>query len=237
MANVRRLAALVAKAAANGAKLIVLPELCTTGYSFMSEEEARPHAEVPSWMNDGEVMADHGINTFHTLATRLGVAIVWGFVELEAGTKKLYNSQLFVGPDGHYEVNRKINRWGNDFLWAEPGKANPPIVQYNGFKVGLLICRDIRDKVNDDWTNLYSAGDADIVAFSSNWGEGGFPAVAWMDFATENRTNLIVANRYGEEGPKPNNFGGGGSCVITPEGKVHITGLQWRADCIIYADV
>ena len=78
-------------------------------------------------------------------------------------------------------------------------------------------------------------GDADIVAFSSNWGDGGFPAVNWMDFAKENHTVLVVANRYGQE--TCNNFGEGGSCIVEPGGKVHCQGLQWNQDCIIYADV
>lgn len=236
--NLQKLRRLVAQAAVGGAKLIVLPELCTTGYSFMSEEEAREFAECPRWMDD-EMNPEHGMHAFYTLASKLNVSIVWGFVELDPGTKKLYNSQLYIGPDGFYESYRKINRWGNDFLWATAGNANPPVIRatIDGVerKIGLLICRDVRDKVNDDWKNLYSPGDADIVAFSSNWGDGGFPAVNWMDFAAENHAVLIVANRYGQE--TCNNFGEGGSCIIEPNGKVHCQGLKWDQDCIIYADI
>jgi hypothetical protein len=43
---------------------------------------------------------------------------------------------------------------------------------------------------------------ADVVCLSANWGDGGFPAVSWMDFVEENSTCLIVSNRYGQEGPR-----------------------------------
>ena len=55
------------------------------------------------------------------------IYIAWGMVELEAGTGDLFNSQVIVSPDGTWASYRKVNRWGNDYLWARPGRANPPI--------------------------------------------------------------------------------------------------------------
>jgi predicted amidohydrolase len=102
-------------------------------------------------------------------------------------------------------------------------------------KVGLLICRDVRDKKDDKWSSFYEKGDADIVAMSANWGDGGFPAVSWMEFAKDNKVALIVANRYGKE--IPNDFGEGGICVVEPSGKVHCDGIVWNQPCIVYADL
>lgn len=230
--NLKKLAVLVAQAAKQGAELVVLPELAANGYSFMSEAQARPEAEV---------IAPDALTTslFLALATRFQVHIAVGLVEKDAGTGDLYNSQLYVDPYGYYTSYRKVNRWGNDFLWAKPGLGNPPVVKAKfrntTRKVGLLICRDVRDKKNDKWSSFYEKGDADIVAFSSNWGDGGFPSVSWMEFVEDNGTALVVANRYGREGA--NNFGEGGVCVIEPRGKVHCDGLVWSADCIVLADV
>lgn len=233
--NLRRLANHVVSAAKAGAKLIVLPELCTTGYSFMSAEEARPFAECPRWMDD-EMNPETGMYVFHTLARKLGVSIVYGFVELDPGTDKLHNSQLYIDSDGYYEAYRKINPWGNDFLWAAPGRSNPPIIRSSlGVRVGLLICRDVRDKRDDKWKSFYTKGDADIVCLSANWGDGGFPAVSWMEFASDNGCAVVVANRYGQE--SCNNFGEGGSCVIRPDGKVFCEGLEFNRDCIVVADI
>jgi predicted amidohydrolase len=237
--NISRLRNLILEAAEHGASLIVLPELCATGYSFMSEEEALPFAESLQWLAEGDVNPDTMMGLVSELSRKLEVAIIFGFVEIDSGTKKLYNSQAFVGPDGYFDSYRKINFFGNDNLWCSRGDRNPPVIRCSldgqEVRVGLLICRDVRDKKNDEWSNFYSPGDADIVCLSSAWGRGGFPATAWMDFVSDNRMTLAVANVYGKE--SHNDFGMGGVCVITPSGKVHCTGLTWNQDCIVYSEV
>jgi predicted amidohydrolase len=226
--NIRTAAGLVAMAASAGAQLTVLPELIY-GYSFMSKAEAAPFAEVLRPEGGGP-----SFTMFRRLSAQLQVAIAWGVMERDPGTNKLYNSQCLVLPDGQYTSYRKLNRWGQDYIWSTEGRGSPPIVDFMGKKVGLLICRDIRDKATN-LDDLYESGDTDLVAFSTAWGRGGFPAVSWMNFAKSNKTWLIVANRYGIEAN--NDFGGGGSCVISPEGEVHCEGLVWNQPCIVYAEV
>jgi predicted amidohydrolase len=239
--NLRKMASLVIQAAENDAQLIVLPELATTGYSFMSRAEAEPHAEILLSLPSDDLAPNHSLQVMFALASKFKVHIAWGMVEKDLGTGDLYNTQVLMTPSGAYESYRKVNLWGNDFLWAREGRANPPVMtcDFDGVskKIGLLICRDVRDKKDDAWSSFYERGDADIVAFSAAWGDGGFPAVAWMDFAKDNSVTLIVSNRYGEEGPKPNKFGGGGVCVVERNGKVHCDGLLWNQDCVVYADV
>ena len=228
-ANLRRAAELVLQAAKAGAKLIVLPELCTTGMSFMNRAEAEPFAEV---IQEGQ---SRSMEVFGTLAQKFGLCVVWGLIEKDPGSDKLYNSQVLITPTGKFISYRKINKWANDYLWASPGEANPPILEVDGKKIGLLICRDVRDKFDKDWSDFYEPGDADIVCLSANWGDGGFPAVSWMEFAKDNKMTLIVANRYGQE--QNNNFGEGGVCVVYPDQRVVCDGLRWNADCIVMADV
>ena len=230
--NLRALADLVIQAAENDAQLIVCPELAVTGYSFMNDAEARAQAEViPGTSESMKVM--------QAISSKYRVNIAWGLVEQDEGTDSLFNSQVLVTPDS-YVSYRKVNRWGSDFLWATAGRANPPVLSVDfdsgeQKKVGLVICRDIRDTVDKDWESFYEKGDADIVVMSSNWGDGGFPAVPWIKFAQENAVWLVVSNRYGEE--LPNDFGEGGVCVIEPCGKVHADGVIWNQDCIVYAEV
>jgi N-carbamoylputrescine amidase len=238
-ANLKRMAILLEQAVRNGAHLVVFPELATTGYSLMGEPQAASVAEV----------IDESGNTFRimsSLAKLYKVGIAWGMVEKDIGSGELYNSQVLVAHNGQDAIPvvewtsyRKVNRWGQDFIWASAGRSNPSIlnvgVARESHKIGLLICRDVRDKKDDKWKSFYEKGDADIVCMSSNWGDGGFPAVSWMDFATENKTTLIVSNRYGREAN--NNFGEGGICIISPDGKVNCEGLVWDQDCIVYGEV
>lgn len=224
--NLKRLSVLVQEAAQSGARIVVLPELCATGYSFMDTTAAAEEAEAiaPGAMTY-DVMA--------ALASKYNVHIFYGLIESDKG--KLYNSQVCISPDKVAESVRKINRWANDFLWAEPGRSNPPVVEIDGLRVGLLICRDVRDKVNSKWTDLYSPGDADVVCLSANWGKGGFPSTSWMDFVEENKTALVISNRYGLE--SNNDFGEGGICIIAKNGQIQCEGLKWSADCIVYGDL
>lgn len=233
--NLQNMVSLAITAAEAGAELIVLPELATTGYSFMSYREALPYAEH---LTD-EYNPHHPPISMMAMAEvikKYQVAVAWGTMEIDVGSGSLYNSQVLAYP-GNYTKYRKINQWGQDYIWAKSGTQSPPIVSYKGKKVGLLICRDVRDKgpVGSELTDFYEKGDADIVCFSANFGNGGFPAVSWMDFALENSCWLVVSNRYGKE--LNNDFGQGGICVIDPKGHVHCKGLQWSKDCIVYADI
>lgn len=231
-ANLRRLGVLVKEAALAGAELIVMPELATTGYSYMDAAQARVDAEPVSF--DGLTM-----KVMRKLAEAFNVHLVWGMVEEDPGTKLLYNAQVLLSPDGYFVSYQKINRWGNDYLWATPGEKNPPVSRLllggREVKVGLLICRDVRDKKDDKWPDFYEKGDADVVCLSANWGDGGFPAVSWMDFVADNGAALVVSNRYGKEAP--NNFGEGGICLIAKDGTVQTQGLQWERDCCVVGDL
>jgi predicted amidohydrolase len=230
-ANLLELGRLIMTAAKAGAKLVVLPELCTTGYTFMNEEDARKQAEI--------VGSGRTLQFMQELARRLRINLVWGMMEEEPGTGYLFNSQIFTTSGGFYQGYRKINLWSTDFLWAKPGTNNPPVIRVvdgeHVYKMGLVICRDVRDKTNEKDSYFYEPGDADFVAMSANWGDGGFPSVSWVDFTKDNKCSLIVSNRYGAE--MPNNFGEGGVCVIHPCGRIECEGLKWNEPCIVYGDV
>jgi predicted amidohydrolase len=236
--NILRAGSLVQSAVGAGARLVVLPELMTSGYSFMSKAEARTCAEILT--DDPDVLKLDGLErpnsmqVMRTMARALNVAIAWGLVEEDFDTGHLHNAQVLALPSGEWVSYRKVNPWGNDYLWAKKGEDSPPIVEYLGKKVGLLICRDVRDQGNG-FKEFYEPGDADVVCFSSNWGDGGFPSTNWVEFAEENKCWLVVANRYGQEAH--NNFGDGGVCVVSPEGEVHCEGLRWNQPCVVFADI
>jgi predicted amidohydrolase len=218
-----------------------MPELALSGYSMMSRAEAEPMAEV---LTDFDPKSPpkpwSSLSAFFAIARAYQTYLAWGIVERDPGTGDLYNSQVLMCPDGAFESHRKVNFFGNDYLWATEGRANPPIRKIVGRdgktrKLGLLVCRDVRDKKDDAWKAFYEVGDADIVALSANWGDGAFPATPWIEFARDNNSHLIVGNRYGKE--VPNDFGEGGVCIVSPEGKVQCDGLRWSEDCIVYGGV
>jgi predicted amidohydrolase len=105
LGNLRRMAHLVKEATGMGAQLIVFPELATTGYSFMSKDEALSFAEpiAPDMLT---------FKSMRVLAESFDCHILWGMIELDVGTGDLYNSQVYVAPDGTWVSYAKVNRLG-----------------------------------------------------------------------------------------------------------------------------
>ena len=126
-------AAAVAESAGDGAELVVLPELCDSGYVFTGVAEARalatPAADSPT------------LREWQALAGRYGTTIAGGFCEL-GDDGLVYNSAALVGPDGVLAVYRKTHLWASDVGVFTPGDRFETC-RWNGLTVGLLICYDI----------------------------------------------------------------------------------------------
>jgi predicted amidohydrolase len=122
----------VGNAARAGADLVVLPELCTTGYAFADESEARELGEPA----DGPTLAQ-----WRALAAAHRVVIVGGFCELDAeGAPR--NSALLVDQDGSSRVYRKTHLWDREQLMFVAGTAPPPVIHTSAGRVGIAICYD-----------------------------------------------------------------------------------------------
>jgi predicted amidohydrolase len=178
------------------------------------------------------------------VASRLKAYVVWGFMESLDG--RLFNSSSIAGPNGRVlTTHRKMNLWGNDFLWASPGRSfGPEILETEIGLLATVVCRDARDKIPTNVPRtaarateppMFGGRCVDVVALPVNWGKGGFPAVPWMDLAAENRCTVVVANRWGEErnGAFVQDFGQGGSAVVSPDWKVRTDGLKFGQDCVV----
>jgi len=150
-------AAAAEQAAAHGAELVVLPELCDSGYVFADAAEARalatPAADSPT------------LRQWQGLATRNATTIAGGFCELgEDGL--VYNSAALVGRDGVLAVYRKAHLWDAEKLVFTPGDAPPPVVALPFGRVGLMICYDLEFP---EWVRIAALGGADLLAAPVNW--------------------------------------------------------------------
>lgn len=185
---------LIERAAAQGAHLVVLPELANTGYVFASRAEAQALAEpVPSgpctqvWMD---------------VARRCNVHIVAGIAE-RAGDR-LYNSAVVLSPQGYLGTYRKLHLWGEENLFFEPGDKGLPVFDTEWGRLGVLICYD-------GWFpetyRLLAMQGVDVVAVPTNWvpmaGQpADRPAMAntlAMANAHSNALSIVCACRTGTE--------------------------------------
>jgi len=195
----------------NDADIIVLPELCTTGYSFLTRQEA---------LDAAEDAAGESIGFLKELAVEMKAMIIAGFAEKDGA--KAYNSALAVLPDGSLRVYRKTHLFFKETLCFEPGNSGFFIVDHPfvDCRVGIMVCNDWR---YPEAARSLALMGADAIACPSNlvttlWGVG-MPARA-----LENKVYLAVTNRCGtetrtlEDGSEQNLTFNGGSVIYDYNG-------------------
>lgn len=225
-ANLKIAQQMAFEAAAKGATLIVLPELCTSGYVLESKREAADCSQN----KDG-----YQTEAFVPIARRFNAHIVFGYVE--SGEGKLYNSAAVVGPRGLVTNCRKHNLWGSDNLWAESAEDLHPIFTTGAGRTGILICRDAMNNYRDSYkfykseSRFYRRGSADTIALLTNWGSDyGYPDSTWVELAEETGANVVVSNRVGKE--RDLKFKGG-SCIIDRKKKVWTNGSSFTEAAVV----
>ena len=141
-ANLAAADRLTRAAAADGARLIVLPEKWT---AMGSDEDLRAAAET---------LEGPAIEWARSSARELGVDLVAGsFLERVAGVAKLANTSVHVGPDGELKATyRKLHMFdvevgGRSYRESdleEPGEEIVLSRTAEGVELGLSICYDLR---------------------------------------------------------------------------------------------
>jgi len=191
-ANRERAAAAVARAVERGARVVVLPELISSGYVFESEAEARASAEAA----DGATVA-----LWARLAADHGIVIVGGFCELAGG--EVFNSAALVDPGGLRCVYRKAHLWDAESLWFIPGSAAPPVVATRFGRIAVMICYDLEFP---EWVRLPALDGAQLLCAPTNWpafprpdGERPAEIVRVQANAAVNRMFIAACDRTGEE--------------------------------------
>lgn len=190
------------------ADLIVLPELFTSGYQFVSKQEVQDLAEeIPKGPTTGRLIE---------LARDRKMIIVAGLPERKG--KRCYNSSVLIGPRGFVAVYRKIHLFHEEKLWFSPGDIEFRVHQVGGVVIGMMICFDwfFPESVR----SLALAG-AEIICHPSNLVLPYCPD-AMVIRCLENRVFGVTANRIGAEqrGAKPQLIYIGQSEVVSPKGLI-----------------
>ncbi|MGC8873016.1 MAG: nitrilase-related carbon-nitrogen hydrolase [Chloroflexia bacterium] len=203
--NLGRIASLAEQAAREGCRLLVFPEMATTGYVFESREEVAALAEpIPGPSTDrlAKVAASHDC------------FIVVGLPEVDPQTGALYNSAVLVGPQGLAGKVRKVHLYSADTHWARSGTLGFPVWQTPLARIGCLICMDA---CYPEPARVLALQGAEVLCLPTNWVEERAPAADWFTRAFENGVYWIAADRYGRE--RGVQFSGG-SCIIGPDGQL-----------------
>ncbi len=189
------------------ADLIVLPELCLSGYDFQNQAEVEIAAEDP----------ENGLSAvfFKELSQKLNCSIVFGFAEkVDSG---IYNSAMLVNPDSTSHIYRKTHLFLNEKNWFKPGDTGFNVfTAKNGIKIGMMICFDWM--FPEAMRSLAIKG-AQIVCHPANL------VLPWCQQAMfarslENRVYSITCNRFGTESQSGKDLTfTGGSQILDSLGK------------------
>lgn len=219
--NLARLLDLCRSASAQGARLIVLPEMCTTGYCFADRTEIAPLVEpIPGPTTE----------MFGKIARQEKVYIVVGMGEVDPFTQVYYNSAVLIGPDGIVGRYRKTHSFIAETKWAKDGDMGIPVFDTEIGRIAMIICMDA---VFFETARIPALEGADILAFPTNM-FGRAPSNYWRARAFENGMYFLASNRWGSE--HGFNFTGG-SCVIGPDGSIINVASHKDRDEVVIADI
>ena len=189
-ANVTAIDAAVRDAIGAGVRLLVLPELATSGY-YLTPKEARACAL--------ELDSAH----FARWAAMLppdGV-LVTGFVERDGDV--LYNSAAVITADGVAGVYRTTHLWDAEADLFRPGDLAPPLVDTPVGRLGLLICYDLEVP---EMPRRLALAEADLLVVPTNWPlvpkpEGEHPpeVIQAMAAARASAIPILCCDRQGAE--------------------------------------
>jgi len=133
-ANIQKMVAYTREAAQKKCDLVVFPEMSDTGY------------HMPIIMQTASAWSDKPFQTLANTARENKIAIVAGLSEREGN--EVYNTVAVIGSSGELVAKyRKIH-----LITAEPicehqylkAGDSPTLFTLNDFKIGLMICYDVR---------------------------------------------------------------------------------------------
>ncbi|MBI3213370.1 MAG: carbon-nitrogen hydrolase [Mycobacterium sp.] len=180
-----------ALASAAGAQLIVLPELCTSGYVFRDREEA---CRLALRADDPRLTA---------LAAHLssGSVAVIGFCE--AAGDRLFNSALVLDDGGVLGCYRKSHLWGTEHEIFTRGDQAGAVFDTPIGRLGVAICYD---NEFPELPRKLALSGADVLALPVNWPlvsrpSGEYPpeTIQAMAAARSSRLATVIADRCGVE--------------------------------------
>ena len=210
---------LIAAAADDGARLVVLTEMFGPGFSLAADRIAEPP----------------GGPTEQFLVARAAEQDVWiggSIPTRDRNDAHPGNRFLLVGPDGtrhHYDKLHPFT-FADEHKHYRPGHR-PVTVEVDGLRVSLFVCYDLRF-ANAFWDR---AADTDVYLVVANWPES--RRHHWRTLllarAIENQAYVVGVNRVGVADGLTYS---GDTVIVDPMGEVLAEGVD-HAESVVVADV
>jgi 5-aminopentanamidase len=188
-ANLGRLLDGLRQAAAKGARMLIAPEMCLTGWSLPDE---RVRAELAN-----RTMAE-AVPALAAAAAQEDVTVVAGGpLPVTAGAPAAANCAIALTPAGGMAVHRKMHLFGPERDWWEPG-GQVQTVSDRDAVIGPLICYDAEFCEAPRLLRLAGANVMAVAATNMSPYEHD-QDVIFSARAIENECVVAVCNRTGSE--------------------------------------
>ena len=220
--NLARMQDLVADITAD---IIVFPELCTTGYFFLSREEVARVAETGS---------GHSSKFFRDMARNKNAVVIAGFAEHHL--KKFYNACLIAVPEVKKPyIYRKTHLFYKEKHCFDPGDTGFFLVKdkQRDVVIGPMICYDWRFP---EAARALTLLGADLIVCPSNLITDAWRLVMPAR-AIENKVYLAVANRAGLEKRKNEELSFKGNSAIYDYSGRELKKAAKKKDGILLAEI
>lgn len=196
---------LIGSRARAGARLVVLPEMCPSGFAVTAEA--------------AELLEGESCKRLAAAASKNEVFVLAGVATRRDG--RCYNSALLFGPEGTlcaaYDKQRLFCYADEDRVFS--AGTGPVIFEIDGVRATVLICYDLRFPLLFAEVCPY----VDLALVIANWPEE--REMHWQALtrarAIENQVYVVGVNRTGEGGGL---FYRGGSVAFLPSGESVIGG-------------
>ena len=139
---------LIDEAAAHGAELIVFPELFIPGYPYGMTFGFTVGSRTEEGRRDWKRYYDASIlvpgpetDALAEAAKRHGIYLSMGISERDAVTATLYNSNIFISPEGTVMNHRKLKPTGSErVVWGDADRDFFPVMDTPWGPMGSMIC-------------------------------------------------------------------------------------------------
>jgi deaminated glutathione amidase len=163
-ANLDRIADLTARAADAGARLLVFPEGAMCDFGIKTDD----------LHSTAEPLDGPFVTALSKLADRFDLTLVAGMFESIPGEHLIHNSAVVVAPAaglaGVYRKRHLFDAFGEiESERFRAGDEDPLLVDVDGFKVGVVICYDMRFA---SFIERAADGGADVLVAPAAWVAG-----------------------------------------------------------------
>lgn len=250
-ATLERLRPLVARAAGEGARLVVVPEAFVGGYpkgttfgTVVGDRDPAGREWFRRYHAGAIDLPGPELGELCAMAREHEVTLVAGVVERDGWT--LYCTVVFIGPDGAYlGKHRKLMPTAAERLVWGRGDGSTLTVVDTGFgKIGAVICWEnymplLRTTMYGKGIQIYCAPTADQ---RDTW------LATMRHIAFEGRCFVLSANQFCRRSDYPIDYdttfsndpeaiySRGGSCIVNPLGEI-IAGPDYEGETILIADL